>query len=113
MTGFEFKDLLIDERVKFVELAGALGIAPQTVQARFRTKNVSLDFVREVEEYLGKEPGYFEMRHTNRQLPQPEDKDCNIDKLISLCERQSEQISDLLARQDRLLALLESNLNNK
>lgn len=109
MTGFEFKELLIDERVKFVELAAALGLAPQTIQARFRTRNVSLDFVAAVEEWLGKEPGYFNERYINKGKL-PTEKDVNqINRLISLCESQSKQISDLLERQERLIALIERN----
>lgn len=109
MTGFEFKELLIDERVKFVELAAAMQLAPQTVQAKFRTRNVSKDFVAAVEEWLGKEPGYFEERFINKgKLPTEKEVD-QINRLISLCETQSKQISDLLERQEQLIALIERN----
>lgn len=108
MTGFDFKELLIDERVKFVDLALGLGIAPQTVQSRLHVKKVSLDFVAEVERYLGKESGYFARRHAEKmlgvqQIKSAEASQSNTERLITLLEKQSEQIGALISRIDRLI----------
>lgn len=108
MTGFELKELLIDERVKFVNLALKLGITPPTLQAKFKVKKVSSDLVTDIEEYLGKEPGYLETRlreKTSGAISEHSEapKQDNTERLIALLEKQSEQIGTLIARIDRLI----------
>ncbi len=107
MTGFELKELLIDERVKFVNLALKLGITPPTLQAKFKVKKVSSSLITEIEEYLEKEPGYLETRLREKtsgaisEYSEPP-KD-NSERLIALLEKQSEQIGTLIARIDKLI----------
>lgn len=107
MTGIELKEMLIDERVKFVNLAAALGVTPQNIQQKLLVKKVSADFVAEIEDYLNKDRGYFERRYAEKILGiqgKPEaPKQDNTERLIALLEKQSEQIGTLIARIDRLI----------
>ena len=123
MNGTEFRKMLIDERVKFVELAHALGIAPQTIQSRLRAQSVSTDFIEQVEQFLGKKSGYFANKYgegtrENKDFPIRLQNTFSDDKtqsnaLILLCQKQSDQISDLLDQQRRLIAIIEKKNNIK
>lgn len=123
MNGTEFRKMLIDERVKFVELAHALGIAPQTIQSRLRAQSVSTDFIEQVEQFLGKKSGYFANKYgegarENKEFSIRQQNTFSDDKtqsnaLILLCQKQSDQISDLLDQQRRLIAIIEQKNNIK
>lgn len=55
MSGQELKQILTDSQVNLSRLADYLGIKPQTLSSRFLVKSIKIDFLRQINEYVGKD----------------------------------------------------------
>lgn len=72
MTGKELHNILRANEINFNELATKLGLTPQSLNSRFKTKEVSVKFLTEVSEAINKNLYTFIEKATQVNEPMAE-----------------------------------------
>ena len=72
MTGKELHNILRANEINFNELATKLGLTPQSLNSRFKTKEISVKFLTEVSEAINKNLYTFIEKATQVNEPMAE-----------------------------------------
>lgn len=105
MSGEEVRELLISSGFILRDIAETIGISPQALDSRLRAKNVSINTLNEISIAIEK-PNFFKKIISNETL-----EIGNFDLLLDIMKKQADSLSKKDEQIDRLITLLENQLN--
>lgn len=107
MSGEEVRELLISSGFILKDIAETIGISPQALDSRLRAKNVSVSTLNEISLAIDK-PNFF------KNIPSNETPEIgNFNSLFEIMKKQADSLERKDQQIDRLITLLENQLNKK
>lgn len=107
MNGNFLKERLQYFDIQLVELSKKLEISPQTLQSRFKTKDVTLNFLLEICKAINKTPYLFLKGSVYEKLIYTEG---SFQNEVEFVEKVSEPISKNISQDDILIELLQKQI---